>query len=217
MKRKKIIILILAIVSILLCLIANIDFHKRTTYTYSPEKAVEYSYKYIVNRNPDFPAFESNCITFVSQCLYAGGIEMDTLDIKNVNKTKIVGTNKKWFCYSFDNNPYLPLSFYVSSSFSNINDFVSYWSKLVPYDTVSNSKENKIKLRQTLNVGDILIFHGKKHNHSAIIVNIDDYDIYYNSNTNDRVDYPLSYITTADYPEISFLTFVKNKNNTIEN
>ena len=46
-------------------------------YTYSPQAAVEYSYKYIKNRNPQYANFEHNCVNYVSQCLVAGGLKMN--------------------------------------------------------------------------------------------------------------------------------------------
>ena len=48
--------------------------------TYDRKKAVEYNYKYITKRNPDYFAFDGiggNCQNLVSQSLHAGGIPFD--------------------------------------------------------------------------------------------------------------------------------------------
>lgn len=50
---------------------------------YSRERAVYYALKYGLNPNPDYAYFASHsggggdCTNFVSQCLHAGGIQMD--------------------------------------------------------------------------------------------------------------------------------------------
>ena len=47
---------------------------------YARQKAIEYAYKWWNSRNPNFYNFDSlggDCTNFVSQCLYAGGIDMN--------------------------------------------------------------------------------------------------------------------------------------------
>lgn len=49
---------------------------------YDKDAAVEYSYKFVDNRNEDYIAYDDvggNCQNFVSQSIHAGGIPMDTI------------------------------------------------------------------------------------------------------------------------------------------
>ena len=50
------------------------------TYTYVPQKAVDYADKYWSNYNDFYPNYNSiggDCANFVSQCLQAGGLPMN--------------------------------------------------------------------------------------------------------------------------------------------
>lgn len=195
---------------ILILLFSNLNFKKRENYSYSPEKAIEYSYKYIRERNPAFPNFESNCITFVSQCLVAGGLEMDGSKVNSLNKTKIVSTSNQWFCYSFDNAPYLPICYYVSSSFVKNADFISYWKKAADIYTelMDNTEENNTKLAKKINPGDILILYGDTV-HAVLVTKVENGKIYYNSNSVDRYEYPLSNVDKKNYKKFLYMNFVE--------
>lgn len=211
MKNKKILIIILLVIIAIIGIISLLfkDTHKRPLSVYSPEKAITYSYEYVENRNPKYPNFESNCITYISQCLVAGGFEMEGKNVDSLSKTKVVPTSNKWFCYSFDNDPYLPLNYYVSSSFSNCDDFIKYWTKHtdIKTDVIDNTSRNINSLKDKIHIGDVLILYGK-NTHSALVVKIDEKDIYYNSNTNDRIEYPLSRVQENEYKTIRYLNFV---------
>lgn len=206
--KKKIFILIL-ILLILILLLSNLPLNKRVSYTYNPELAVEYSYKYIEDRNPEYPSFEFNCINYISQCLVAGGITMDAPSRTSEN-FKIFRTHNKWFSYAFDTDPYRPIVYNISSAFSKISDFVFYWSKVanVPYYTMENTKENQDFIRNNVKIGDVIIVYGKNP-HSVIVVDIDENTVYYNSNTNDRNAYPLYSVSGDRYEKISYFNFVK--------
>lgn len=179
---------------------------------YDPEKAVAYSYEYITNRNLNYPNFENNCITFISQCLVAGGLKMDKINnIFPIKETKILSSNNRWFCYHFDTDKNKPLSFYLTSSFCNDTYFLNYWINVrkIPYFSYDYN-ENIIKvIHNNIQVGDVIIMYGKTVNHSALISKIDEHDIYYNSNTNDKKDYPLSLIDTNEYYKIGLLKFAQ--------
>ena len=211
MKKKKLktIISVSLLLIIGLIIFINIPLKKRD-YTYDPQKAIEYSYNYIDNRNPDFPNFEKNCVTFVSQCLLAGGIEMDERNIEPISKNKVLHTSNLWFCYSFDTNPYRPISYYLSSSFSNNRYFLSYWKNVadVPCYTVENTEEGRNTLKDSVKLGDVILLRGDVP-HCAIVVKIDEQDVYYNSNTNNRREYPLSRVSESEYPKITYMNFVK--------
>ena len=183
---------------------SHVDIH------YNPALAVSYSYQYIDERNPNYPNFENNCITFISQCLIAGGIVMDKPNSNlPVFDTKILPTYIKWFCYSFDFDKTKPLSYYLTSSFCNDTSFLYYWTKVrkVPYSTYSYNENTLKSIRDNIHVGDVIILYGKTANHSALISKIDENNIYYNSNTNNRKDFPLAIVDINDYYKITILKF----------
>lgn len=184
---------------------------KRTQYSYSPDDALQYSYEYITKRNSQYPKFQNNCITYISQCLVAGGLEMDSVKEHKTLKNTIISKNsRKWFCYSVDDNPNLPIKYHLSSAFTNHKDFIDYWTNVgdVNINTIKNTKENREVLLENTKVGDVIILHGNSV-HSAIITYKTDIELYYNSNTNDRMDYPLSKVDSFEYSKISYLNFVK--------
>lgn len=188
------------------------NFYEHEEIHYNPEEAVSYSYKYINKRNPEYPNFENNCITFISQCLVAGGIKMDKINnIFPIKETKILSSNTRWFSYSFDTNKNRPLSYYLTSSFCNDKYFVEYWKDIrkIPYFSYSYDDFTISNIYQNANIGDVIIMYGKTVNHSALISKVDENDIYYNSNTNDRKDYPLSLIDKDEYYKIAILKFTK--------
>jgi len=48
---------------------------------YDVSKAVAYAHQYYENYNPAYPDYNSSggdCANFVSQCLYAGGVQQDS-------------------------------------------------------------------------------------------------------------------------------------------
>lgn len=178
---------------------------------YNPEKALAYSYDYVHNRNINYPNFEKNCVCYVSQCLVAGGLDMDGSNVNSLSRTKVKHTYNDWFCYAFDNDPNKPLNYYLSRSFSSAHYFVIYWTQVanVPFTLIENTETNKEIMRSNIKPGDVLLLYGPKTIHAAIIVKVDEEDIYYNSNTIDRIEYPLSRVSETDYPVIGYLNFVK--------
>lgn len=211
MKKKIFLCIIILIILILAVyfILANIPFRERPSYTYDPQKALEYAYQYVNKRNPDFPNFEYNCVNYVSQCLVAGGIEMDApSNVSKTTNTKISMVHDRWYCYSFEQDPYKPISYHLSVSFSRVKDFVFYWSKVakVPYHTIQNTKENLETLKNEIKLGDVVILNSKTP-HCVIIVKIDESGIYYNSNTLDRLEYPLANASKDVYTSLSYFNF----------
>lgn len=212
--KKKITCILFIIMALILALIIGViitwNEPNNLNYTYSPEAAVSYSYKYIEERNPKFANFENNCVNYVSQCLLAGGLKMNGEPKKTLNKNKVIYSVDEWFSYRYDTDPTKPYSYYVSSAFSHNYFFIRYWRDLekIPYGKVANTEEEREKLKDKVKVGDIIILHSDI-SHAAIIVKIDDKDIYYNSNTKDRDTYPLSLVDEEKYAEISYFNFVK--------
>lgn len=48
----------------------------RLAYTYDRLKAVQYAERWWDEYNPNYPDFENDCTSFISQCLHAGGVPM---------------------------------------------------------------------------------------------------------------------------------------------
>ena len=213
MKKKIILCCFFALLFLILSfgvffILENRTLHTRA-FTYNLENAIKYSYKYIIDRNPSYPTFEANCTSFISQCLIAGGIEMDGQNARNLKSTKIKNTSTKWFCYTWDVDPYKPLVFYLSSSFCRAKDFVNYWINVgqVPYTVVENTSENIQHLKNIVHLGDV-IFIMSYNPQLSIVVKIDD-DIYVNSNSNDRYEFGLSNLPSSTYETITVLHFVQ--------
>ena len=212
--KKKIILSIILLFTILgityFFIVKDSNTYTRSYSHYRPEDAIAYSYMYAQERNPNFPNFEKNCVCYVSQCLVAGGLEMDKKDIKPITINITSNTSKKWYCYSYEADPYKPIYYNLSASFSNNKHFVPYWTKTagVPYTILDNTPENREYARKNVKPGDVLLLYGNNSPHAALIVKVDDKDIYYNSNTNDRIEYPLSSVSESSYKKFAYMNFV---------
>ena len=117
---------------------------------YNPLLAVEYAKKWAFNYNPNYYNFSSiggDCTNFVSQCLYAGGINMN----------------------------FSPLGWYYNSindrapAWTGVNEF---WD----FGTSNNGFGVKLKETplSDLRVGDIIqLFNGDRFYHTLLVVNTD--------------------------------------------
>ena len=117
---------------------------------YNPLLAVQYAKQWAFTYNPNYYNFSSlggDCTNFVSQCLYAGGIQMS----------------------------YLPLGWYYNSlndrapAWTGVNEFWNFG--------ISNTgaglklKETSISY---LKVGDIIqLYNGQRFYHTLLVVNVE--------------------------------------------
>lgn len=158
---------------------------------YDRNAAVEYSYNWVSKsehlRNPDFPDYTDyggNCQNYTSQCILAGGIPMDCN-----------GSEKqqwKWF----DNEP---------NSLNEAKGRSSSWSGTEAFYLYCNENNNDgLKAITDINIysaqkGDVMqyVVDGWAH-HSVVVTDIiydasgNPVEILINSNTTDRIDYPLT-------------------------
>lgn len=152
-------------------------------YEYDRIGATQYARGWALSRNPKFQDYEEwggNCTNYISQCVNAGGIPMDSY-----------GDNvmKKWYWYSDKKRtpswtaaqPFF--EYFTRNNNDNTNNFGVY-------ATESNYEE--------MELGDIvqLIKDGKAY-HTMIITGIlfdgdEVYDYLISQNTYDLLDYPLS-------------------------
>ncbi|MCD7862593.1 MAG: amidase domain-containing protein [Lachnospiraceae bacterium] len=160
---------------------------------YDRESALAYSYTYIYTRNPDSFADYSyvggNCQNFVSQCLYAGGIPMDTTG------------SEVWKWYDVN------LSNYAtqrgrSSSWTGVDEFVYYAENNEGYGLVAQVDAPYY----TGEAGDVLQFGTVGDWRHAVLItdmicdedgSVIDYLV--NSNTSNLENYPAS---LYGYPEV---------------
>ncbi|MGN1208266.1 MAG: amidase domain-containing protein [Christensenellales bacterium] len=116
---------------------------------YNRKKAVEYAKKYAFEYNNDFYNFTSiggDCTNFISQCLFAGGLEMDY-------------SQNGWFYQSI---------YQRSPSWTSVEDLWNYGLKN------RNIKLKQINM-QDLEIGDIIQFFDisrQKYYHCVIVTKI---------------------------------------------
>ena len=162
---------------------------KTAKHSYDRDKAVAYSYKWVngesVVRNPaysDYAIYGGNCQNYVSQSLFASGIPMDWSGSEQW----------KWFDDESDLSE-LPTG--RSGSWSGTQYFYEYCNKNTGKGIVAETDGNIFSAQP----GDIIqyVVDGWAH-HSVIVTKViydDDgnvVDLLINSNTTDRVDYPMS-------------------------
>lgn len=162
---------------------------KTAKHKYDRDKAVAYSYKWIdgekVIRNPaysDYAVYGGNCQNYVSQALFASGIPMDWSGDQQW----------KWFDDEGDLSE-SPTG--RSGSWSGTEYFYEYCNKNTGKGLVAETDGNIFSAQP----GDVIqyVVDGWAH-HSVIVTKViydDDgnvVDLLINSNTTDRVDYPMS-------------------------
>ena len=162
---------------------------KTAKHKYDRDKAVAYSYKWVdsekVIRNPaysDYAVYGGNCQNYVSQALFASGIPMDWSGDQQW----------KWFDDEGDLSE-SPTG--RSGSWSGTEYFYEYCNKNTGKGIVAETDGNIFSAQP----GDVIqyVVDGWAH-HSVIVTKViyDDsgnvVDLLINSNTTDRVNYPMS-------------------------
>lgn len=147
------------------------------TKPYKRENAVAYARKFAFSQNSQFANFAGiggNCTNFVSQCIYAGGCEM--------NYTPTFG----WYYISLDDR---------SPSWSGVEYFYNFMTENVdvgPYGRNASSDE--------LELGDViqLAREADGYYHTLLVVGFDGEDILVAAQTDNAYARPLS-TYTYDY------------------
>jgi hypothetical protein len=141
---------------------------------YKRENAVAYARKFAFSQNTQFANFAGiggNCTNFVSQCIYAGGCEM--------NYTPTFG----WYYISLDER---------SPSWSGVEYFYNFMIEnagVGPYGRVANSDE--------LELGDVIQLGREEdgYYHTLLVVGFDGEDILVAAQTDNAYARPLSTYT----------------------
>lgn len=162
--------------------------------TYSYMAAVRYAYEHYAtnNYNPDYPDITSlggDCANFVSQCIYAGGKQMDSKwYIKKINDDYPKPTTSSELDHSWDlANP---------SPWISAKAFGSYWSNNAE-SNVTYSIDDYLSLSKRIFSGygvgdvvqitkrDIINYYGY---HTMLITQVDGSNYLYTAHTSDRKD-----------------------------
>lgn len=166
---------------------------------YNREKAVEYSYKWIEKRNPNwYTSIDSNCQNYASQVLYAGGIPMD-----------IKGNYlEQWKFYSPPDEQWIIIKESIKSGISyswiNVKKFKQYVEDNNGYGLCAKTDVNLYYAEP----GDIIhVGYLDPNMHTVVVSSRYEkdgklIDILINSNTIDLENYPMSAYT---YPYYSLI------------
>lgn len=159
---------------------------------YDGEAAVDYAMTWTdpieVLRNDDYGIYDGyggNCNNYISQCLFAGGIPMDS-DGDN-------DTQWKWYGEEVDDE--YGSDWGRSPAWTGVEEFYTYASENDGYGLVAIVNDNVY----SGSIGDVLQYgHNEEWLHSVIITDVIEdsdgsmADYLINSNTTDRINYPAS-------------------------
>ncbi len=143
---------------------------------YNREKAVEYAYKWWNKRNPlffNFDGYGGDCTNFVSQCLYYGEIEMNTI------------SPPFWFYKNSYNRSY---------SWTGVVEFFNF----ITTNTSTLGPRAKVVTINDIEIGDVvqMLQSGDRFHHNLLITKIQGKksleNIYVTCHTNDAKDKRLS-------------------------
>jgi len=177
---------------------------------YDVEKAVQYARQYAFERNREYPEFEENCTNFVSQCLVAGGIQMQgDGEISKSNRWKSVNTDAQWYSVSQHIKEHGHRHYNTSLNFVNTNEFIKYFTEVKGYELsiYDNTYDGKLEYYQQVSCGDVYILYNVQGevDHIGLITGIGDMNAYYCANTSDKRDYSAFNISDILYPQIGIL------------
>ena len=138
---------------------------------FSIEKCIEYALKWAYNYNPNYYNFTllgGDCTNFISQCMLAGGYEMDY-------------SLNGWYYNSLNSR---------APSWTGVNEFWSY--------AINNGKSVGVRLIETTidnaSLCDVVqLFNGERFYHNLLVTSIDDGVIKVTAHDNNVKNIPLKY------------------------
>ena len=152
---------------------------------YSASDAAEYAVKWGEDRNGIYPNYNlsgGDCTNFVSQCIYAGGLDMSGSSAT----VGIVESTSNWYCIYIKST--LGIRKYeVTTSWMRVSDFNTYLSSLVSKST----KTTLSSLISSCSAGDVVQLADKTTGtpyHSIIINAKDSTTAYFCGHSSDRSD-----------------------------
>lgn len=153
---------------------------------YSATAAAEYAIDYALTYNDEYPTYSSDCTNFASQCVHAGGIDMD-------GSESLIGTydsTTEWFCIprSEWHGNYEYESFAVTTSWIRVTDFNTYMRSVADRVSVKNTVSS---LYSSCEMGDVVQLMSKASGtpyHSIVISNRNLSTAYYCGHSSNRVN-----------------------------
>lgn len=178
--------------------------------SYDVMRAVEYARTYALDANPKYPLFEENCTNFVSQCLVAGGIEMQGEEkISDSKRWKVSGKSEDWFSISQISESDGRRYYSTSSNFVNTNAFIQYFTEERGYElsVYENNYDGKLDCYKSMASGDVLILYNEEGEvaHIGLVTGMGNMNAYFCANTSGRLDYGAFNINDSMYPQIGIL------------
>jgi len=176
---------------------------------YDVEAAVAYAMDYAHSHNPEYPVFENNCTNFVSQCLVAGGISMQSdSKVSGNQKYNISSGKKKWYSKNVISEKSGRRHYATTQNFINTDAFLVYFTEQLGYgySTYENTYEGQSECLKDVASGDVLILYDAqgKVAHIGLITGVGQWNAYYCSNTNNRRN-SSAFGVGSKYPEIGIL------------
>lgn len=162
------------------------------------KKIVDYAHRYAKNYNTDYrvPESGSDCTNFVSQALYAGGLDMRPASSKGLD-AGIRMTTEEWYYYNLV-DPTAKLAYgkavAVSSSWIRVEDLYVYLAPHYPVVVTTDEEE----VRENLKAGYV-IQGGPligRYEHSSIVTEKNG-KYCYTAHTNDRKDRDMKHYFNA--------------------
>ena len=159
------------------------------------KQAVDYALAYGNSRNPEYNSYDNNCANFVSQCLIAGGMQMDA----------------EWW---YVNRPVRP----NRPAWGVADDLYKYLTGTLNFSQVKIEKGADIcDVANQVQPGDAIFWSEPEEfylpnqvaNHTGIVTKVEDGNIYYSGNTNNKTEAMLFnselngdlYIVKIQYPD----------------
>ena len=149
--------------------------------SYSGEDAADYAKKYADGKNSIYPYYAAgDCTNFVSQCIYAGGFDMNGSN----NKSGTYDSTTEWYCIYI--NSILGFRQYaITTSWMRVADFNEYMSSYA----IKSTKTTISSLISACEVGDPVLIADKTTGtpyHAIIISEKDSSTAYYSGHTTAR-------------------------------
>lgn|GEM_PF-4089508 len=131
-------------------------------YSYSRNEAVSYARTYAYNRNSVFTEYENNCASFVSQCLYAGGL-LNWHELIDEVKTTLHNNPIEDILNKENNGVYLDAPFWNANA---LPDYLRDTRQVAQIVDISNYSpdERRKKINELMRPGDVIAYGYNENN-----------------------------------------------------
>lgn len=158
--------------------------------SYDADAAADYALEWCEGRNPEYNSHLKDCTNFVSQCLVAGGIDME---YPRTIPNGIYDTTSYWYStWYYEGSVRM---YNESSSFIGVQALCDYLEDNgICYDTMISTAAGLDDVQDEASIGDIiqLKYAGGDYSHSIIITGGRKGNLRYSGHTNNRNNVKLS-------------------------